>query len=182
MPRRPTPEPVAAKVGARIRDLRQERGMSLAALADESGLSKGHMSSVERGLVLITVGTVVSAAKALGVPPFVLLMFPEEEPLAAVVEHVRASEGGDTDKAAAALRKLVFGPNGRPPKSVTPAKNAAVKATPTKAAAPKAAAPAKNAASTKAAAPKAAAPTKAAAAAPPVAATPAPAAKPRRKR
>ena len=35
MPRRPTPEPVAAKVGARIRDLRQERGMSLAALADE---------------------------------------------------------------------------------------------------------------------------------------------------
>lgn len=157
MPRRPTPEPVAAKVGARIRDLRQERGMSLAALADESGLSKGHMSSVERGLVLITVGTVVSAAKALGVPPFVLLMFPEEEPLAAVVEHMRSSEGGDTDKAAAALRKLVFGPNGRAPKTATPAKNA-TKAAPAKAA------PAK--ASTKAAA----------------APAPAPAAKNRRKR
>ncbi|TKC97930.1 helix-turn-helix domain-containing protein [Polyangium fumosum] len=169
MPRRPTPEPVAAKVGARIRDLRQERGMSLAALADESGLSKGHMSSVERGLVLITVGTVVSAAKALGVPPFVLLMFPEEEPLAAVVEHVRASEGGDTDKAAAALRKLVFGPNGRPPKTATPAKNAAAKATPVKATPAKAAAKA--------------APAKAAAAAAPApAATPAPAAKGRRKR
>ncbi|MDI3290448.1 helix-turn-helix transcriptional regulator [Polyangium sp. 15x6] len=162
MPRRPTPEPVAAKVGARIRDLRQERGMSLAALADESGLSKGHMSSVERGLVLITVGTVVSAAKALGVPPFVLLMFPEEEPLAAVVEHVRASEGGDTDKAAAALRKLVFGPNGRAPKTATPTKNAAAKPSAAKA-------PAK-------------APAKAAVAATPAAATPAPAAKGRRKR
>ncbi len=112
MPRRPTPEPVAAKVGARIRDLRQERGLSLAALADASGLSKGHMSSVERGLVLITVGTVVAAAKALNVPPFVLVMFPEEDPLAAVLEHVRTAEGGDTDKAAVTLRKLVFGARG----------------------------------------------------------------------
>lgn len=143
--------------------------MSLAALADESGLSKGHMSSVERGLVLITVGTVVSAAKALGVPPFVLLMFPEEEPLAAVIEHVRSSEGGDTDKAAAALRKLVFGPNGRAPKTAMPAKNAATKAAPAKAAATKAAAPAKNVATKAAATPAAPA-------------APAPATKTRRKR
>jgi len=110
MPRRPTPEPVAAKVGARIRDLRQERGLSLAALADSSGLSKGHMSSVERGLVLITVGTVVAAAKALNVPPFLLLMFPEEDQLAAILEHIRAGEGGDTEKTALILRKAVFSP------------------------------------------------------------------------
>jgi transcriptional regulator with XRE-family HTH domain len=110
MPRRSIPEPIAAKVGARIRELRIERGMSLAALADAAGLSKGHMSSVERGLVLITVGTVVSTARALGVPPFVLSMFPDEEPLSAVIEHVRSSEGGDTNKAAGKLRKLVFGP------------------------------------------------------------------------
>jgi transcriptional regulator with XRE-family HTH domain len=110
MPRRSIPEPIAAKVGARIRELRQERGMSLAALAEAAGLSKGHMSSVERGLVLITVGTVVATARALGVPPFVLAMFPDEEPLSAVIEHVRSSEGGDTNKAAGKLRKLVFGP------------------------------------------------------------------------
>ena len=110
MPRRSTPEPIAAKVGARIRELRQERGMSLAALAEAAGLSKGHMSSVERGLVLITVGTVVATARALGVPPFVLAMFPAEEPLSAVIEHVRSSEGGDTNKAAGKLRKLIFGP------------------------------------------------------------------------
>ncbi len=109
MPRRSIPEPIAAKVGARIRELRLERGMSLADLADAAGLSKGHMSSVERGLVLITVGTVVATARALGVPPFVLAMFPDEEPLSAVIEHVRSSEGGDTNKAAGKLRELVFG-------------------------------------------------------------------------
>lgn len=109
MPRRSIPEPIAAKVGARIRELRLERGMSIAALADAAGLSKGHMSSVERGLVLITVSTVVSTARALGVPPFVLGMFPTDEPFAAVIEHVRSAEGGDTAKAAAKLRKLVFG-------------------------------------------------------------------------
>jgi transcriptional regulator with XRE-family HTH domain len=108
MPRRTTPEPIAAKVGARLRDLRQERGFSLAALADASGLSKGHMSSVERGLVLVTVGTVVAAAKALGVPPFVVIMFPDEDPLAAALEHVREIEGGDSEKAAATLRKAVL--------------------------------------------------------------------------
>jgi transcriptional regulator with XRE-family HTH domain len=110
MPRRSIPEPIAARVGARIRELRLERGMSLAALADAAGLSKGHMSSVERGLVLITVTTVDATAKALGVPPFVLTMFPEEEPLSAVIEYIRAAEGGDIDKAASKLRKLAFGP------------------------------------------------------------------------
>lgn len=115
MPRRSTPDPIAAKIGARIRDLRIERGMSLAQLADASGLSKGHMSSVERGLVLITIGTVISAAKALNVSPFMLAMFPDEDPLAAVVEHVRTTENNDTEKAAAALRKLAFGPPSRAP-------------------------------------------------------------------
>ncbi len=109
MPRRSIPEPIAAKVGARIRELRLERGMSLADLADAAGLSKGHMSSVERGLVLITVGTVVATARALGVPPFVLAMFPDEDPLSTVIEHIRSVEGGDTNKAAGKLRKLVFG-------------------------------------------------------------------------
>lgn len=109
MPRRPSADPVAAKVGARIRDLRVEKGLSLAALADASGLSKGHMSSAERGLVLITVGTVVAAARALDMPPFLLMMFPEEEPFAAVLEHVRLCEGGDAGKTAVKLRELVFG-------------------------------------------------------------------------
>jgi transcriptional regulator with XRE-family HTH domain len=109
MPRRLIPDPIAAKVGARIRELRKERGMSLVALADGAGLSRGHMSSVERGLVLINVGTIVATARALAVPPFVLAMFPNEDPLSAVIEQVRSIEGGDTRKAADQLRRMVFG-------------------------------------------------------------------------
>ncbi|MRG97815.1 hypothetical protein [Polyangium spumosum] len=41
MPRRSEPEPYALKLGARIRELRLERNMSLAALADAAQLSKG---------------------------------------------------------------------------------------------------------------------------------------------
>src|SRR5690349_7971602 len=40
MPRRATPEPFALQVGTRIRALRHEKGLSLAALADASALSK----------------------------------------------------------------------------------------------------------------------------------------------
>lgn len=109
MPRRAIPDPIAAKLGARFRALRKERGMSLVALADAAGLSKGHMSSVERGLVLINVSTVVATARALGVPTFVLTMFPNEDPLSAVIEHVRSMEGGNTAKAADNLRRMVFG-------------------------------------------------------------------------
>jgi transcriptional regulator with XRE-family HTH domain len=109
MPRRLNPDPIAAKVGARIRELRKERGMSLVELADAAGLSRGHMSSVERGLVLINVATVVATARALAVPPFVLAMFPNEDPLSAVIEQVRSIEGGDTRKAADQLRRMVFG-------------------------------------------------------------------------
>jgi transcriptional regulator with XRE-family HTH domain len=145
MPRRPSPEPVAAKVGTRIRDLRQERGLSLAALADASGLSKGHMSSVERGLVLITVGTVVSAARALNVPPFVILMFPEEEPLAAIIEHARLSEAGDSEKAATTLRKLVQAQTGGKSTKLLTSKAVVAKA----AAKPKASTPAPAPAPTK---------------------------------
>lgn len=109
MPRRPIPDPMAAKVGARIRELRMERGLSIATLAASAGLSKGHMSSVERGLVLINVGTIVATARALGVPPFVLAMFPNQDPLSAVIEQVCSIEGGDTRKAAGKLRRVAFG-------------------------------------------------------------------------
>jgi len=109
MPRRPIPDPMAAKVGARIRELRMERGLSIATLAASAGLSKGHLSSVERGLVLINVGTIVATARALGVPPFVLATFPNEDPLSAVIEQVCSIEGGDTRKAARKLRRIAFG-------------------------------------------------------------------------
>lgn len=110
MPRRLIPEPLAAKVGARIRELRTERGLSIAALAASAGLSKGHLSSVERGLVLITVNTLEVTARALGVPTFVLATFPDEDPLSAVVDLLRSRANGNTREAAHKLRLLAFGP------------------------------------------------------------------------
>jgi transcriptional regulator with XRE-family HTH domain len=38
-----------SKIGARVRAVRMRQGMSLGALADASGVSKGHLSRIERG-------------------------------------------------------------------------------------------------------------------------------------
>ncbi|UQA63448.1 helix-turn-helix domain-containing protein [Polyangium aurulentum] len=92
MPRRKQADPIAAKVGERIRALRVERGMSMSAVAKAAGLSKGHVTNVERGFAQATVGTLVSAAHALGVPPSMLLVFPGEEPLGSMLEHLRVSD------------------------------------------------------------------------------------------
>jgi transcriptional regulator with XRE-family HTH domain len=111
---------MAAKMGARIRELREERGLSLVELAEASGVSKGHMSSVERGLVLVTLETIMAAAKGLGVPPFLVLAFREDEPMAAMVEHVRQAAGGNIQKAAVALRKAAFGAKAKKPAPAPP--------------------------------------------------------------
>ena len=89
MPRRSTPEPFALQVGARIRELRQERGMSLGALADASALSKGHLSSVEHGLAAITIHTISRLAEGFEVPPMYLLTFAKEDERAATAELIR---------------------------------------------------------------------------------------------
>jgi transcriptional regulator with XRE-family HTH domain len=109
MPPRFQPEPLAMKIGARIRALRREKKMSIARIAKASGLSKGHVSNMEHGLVLMTVGTVVSIASALDTPPYLLVLFPEDEPLSAVIEHMRLAQPGDTKRAAQQLHELVFG-------------------------------------------------------------------------
>jgi len=103
MPRREQPDPIAAKVGARMRALRGERGMSMSALAKAAGLSKGHMTNVERGFAQATVGTLVATAHALGVPPSMLLIFPGEEPLGSVLEHLRVSEDDAAERALLAM-------------------------------------------------------------------------------
>jgi transcriptional regulator with XRE-family HTH domain len=51
MPRRSSPDPLAVIIGSNIQTLRHKRRMTLAALADAVGTSKGHLSSVEHGLV-----------------------------------------------------------------------------------------------------------------------------------
>ena len=67
MPRRQTTHPLLTTLGARIRDLRLDRGMSLADLADASGVGKGSLSSIENGRVNATIETCAKIAVGLGV-------------------------------------------------------------------------------------------------------------------
>ncbi|UQA54554.1 helix-turn-helix domain-containing protein [Polyangium aurulentum] len=98
MPRRNTPEPFALQVGTRIRELRHERGMSLADLADASELSKGHLSSVEHGLAAITIGTISRLARGFDLPPMYLLTFASEDERAHTAELVRMLPKGEVRK------------------------------------------------------------------------------------
>lgn len=59
---------ISIDVGARLRALRQAKGMSLRALARASGLSANALSLIERGQTSPTVSTLYRLADALGVP------------------------------------------------------------------------------------------------------------------
>jgi transcriptional regulator with XRE-family HTH domain len=118
MPRRKQPDALAAKVGLRIRALRMERGMSMAAMAEAAGVSKGHVTNIERGLAQTTVGTLVATGRALGLAPSLLLVFPGEEPLGSVLEHLRVSEDAAAEQALLAMA---------PPPKDTPRDNAPLK-------------------------------------------------------
>jgi transcriptional regulator with XRE-family HTH domain len=54
-------------IGTRIRQMRSERGFTLQALADMTGLSASLLSLVERGKTSPSIGTLVAVAHALGV-------------------------------------------------------------------------------------------------------------------
>jgi transcriptional regulator with XRE-family HTH domain len=60
-------------VGKRIRELRLKQGISQEALADEAGVHRTYMGSVERGERNISLENIVRIAQALKVPPAVLL-------------------------------------------------------------------------------------------------------------
>lgn len=73
MPRTPVAEAVAAEsgsagVGARIRDLRQARGISARALAKTLGISPSAVSQIERGVMQPSVSRLIAITDALGVP------------------------------------------------------------------------------------------------------------------
>lgn len=68
MPRLKEPDPLSQAIGQRIRELRDEKGLTLEQLAYGSELSsKGHLSNLERGLVRPTVQTLKVLADHLGV-------------------------------------------------------------------------------------------------------------------
>lgn len=60
-------------VGANIRWIRQERGLSQTALAERAGLSMGYVSLIEQGNANPRLETITALAAALGVSPVDLL-------------------------------------------------------------------------------------------------------------
>jgi transcriptional regulator with XRE-family HTH domain len=74
MPRRANPDPACSVVGYRIRQLRQTRGLLLEQLALAAQTSKGHLSSIEHGLVKARGVTIDRIARALEVVPAVLFV------------------------------------------------------------------------------------------------------------
>jgi len=89
MPRRAIPHPLALAVGERVRALRQEAGLTIEKLAFEASpsegegrfrISKGHLSSLERGLVMPTVATLDLLAARLEVLVADLVIDPERSP------------------------------------------------------------------------------------------------------
>ena len=63
--------------------------MSLAQLESKTGISKGHLSTIEHGFAAITTESVERIAKGLELSPLLLLAFPDEDELAAIVDLVR---------------------------------------------------------------------------------------------
>lgn len=59
------PDPLAARIGQRIRRFRQEAEFTFDAFVEETNLGRGYLSELERGLVVPTVGTLARVAKAL---------------------------------------------------------------------------------------------------------------------
>lgn len=73
MPRRRVAEPFAAILGRSVRRMRRTQRMTQDVLRDKSGISKGSISNIEHGKVVITVKTLCRLASALGVQPGELL-------------------------------------------------------------------------------------------------------------
>lgn len=64
---RSKPDPLARAVGQRIRKLRIEKDFTFDAFVEETGLGRGYISELERGLVVPTIHTLAKIATALEV-------------------------------------------------------------------------------------------------------------------
>jgi transcriptional regulator with XRE-family HTH domain len=87
--------------------------MSLADIANASGLSKGHLSSVEHGLAAITAETVERLARGLGVSPMYIFAFAEDDERARIADLILDFPKGELvqlRRDIQARRKVLFSP------------------------------------------------------------------------
>jgi transcriptional regulator with XRE-family HTH domain len=61
--------PVRSRFGSRIRQLREDRGLSQEALAERANLHRNYVGGVERGERNVGLENIVKLANALAVPP-----------------------------------------------------------------------------------------------------------------
>jgi len=61
------PDPLALAVGTRIRQIRKEMDFTFDAFVEETGLGRGYVSELERGLVVPTIHALAKVATALEV-------------------------------------------------------------------------------------------------------------------
>jgi transcriptional regulator with XRE-family HTH domain len=83
----PEEDAVSVDVGHRLRQLREERDLSIRALARASGLSANALSMIERGKTSPSVSTLYKVAEALNVPITALFRV---APIREQVVHMRA--------------------------------------------------------------------------------------------
>lgn len=99
MPRRKSPDPLASRIGARIRELRREAGLTLEKLAYESEVgSKGYLSDVEKGLARPSVETLQVIADRLEVALLDLVTFPDEDERQRLIDSTRRLPKGTIRK------------------------------------------------------------------------------------
>jgi transcriptional regulator with XRE-family HTH domain len=75
---RKTPDPLAAQVGALVKRLRKECEFTFDAFVEETGLGRGYISELERGLVVPTIHSLAKIARALDVTVADLVVGPSE--------------------------------------------------------------------------------------------------------
>lgn len=87
------------KLTLRIRELRKEKGLTLEVLADVVGVSKPHLSGIERGLKNLNNRLIESIAKALDVQPFELFLTNEDVKAMEFVKAISKMDPSNLEKA-----------------------------------------------------------------------------------
>ncbi|HEY8075877.1 MAG TPA: helix-turn-helix transcriptional regulator [Labilithrix sp.] len=95
------PDELAAQIGGRIRALRSEQKISFDEFVERTGLGRGYVSELERGLVVPTVGTLARVATVLGVTLADLVVGESDR------ERVFSALRGAPASTLAAVRRLV---------------------------------------------------------------------------
>jgi transcriptional regulator with XRE-family HTH domain len=89
MPRRPQNDSLLLTFGQRITALRNEKSLTQRDLAERSGISPSHLSSIEHGRVMVGLHMLDSLARGLGVKLLDVVTFPEQDRRQRFIDDLR---------------------------------------------------------------------------------------------